>query len=180
MLELGTPAPSFTLQDVADNSTVSLTDFAGRPLLVIFLSRHCPYVKHLQDKLAEVANAWQAKGGGVVAISANDAEQYPEDAPAKLAEQKREVGFEFPYLFDETQEVAAAYTAACTPDFFLFDQEHKLAYRGRFDAARPRSDEPVTGEELSAALDAVLNRTPVSSDQKPSMGCSIKWKQATA
>lgn len=180
MLDLRTPAPAFTLQDVADNSTVSLADFAGRPLLAIFLSRHCPYVKHLQDKLAELANSWQAQGIGVVAISANDAEQYPEDAPEKLAEQKREVGFEFPYLFDETQAVAKAYTAACTPDFFLFDKDHKLVYRGRFDASRPRSDEPVTGQDLSAALDAVLSGAPVPADQKPSMGCSIKWKETAA
>lgn len=177
MLALGTSAPTFSLQDVADNATSSLADFTGQPLLVAFLSRHCPYVKHLQEQFAEAANSYQAKGVAVVAISANDARTYPEDAPAKLADQKREVGFDFPYLFDETQETARAHSAACTPDFFLFDRDHKLVYRGRFDGSRPRSDEPVTGHELSAALDAVLAGTPVPADQKPSMGCSIKWKE---
>lgn len=180
MLALGTQAPSFSLPNVVDGSTVSLADLNGKPLLVTFISRHCPYVKHLQDKLAEVGNAYQAKGMAVVAIGSNDPVSYPADAPERLAEQAKEVGFEFPYLFDETQEVARAYKAACTPDFFLFDADHQLVYRGQFDGSRPRSDEPVTGADLTAALDAVLAGEPVPVDQKPSMGCSIKWREPVA
>lgn len=178
MLALGTQAPSFELPTVVDGSTVSAKALEGRPLLVAFISRHCPYVKHLQQKLAEVGNEYQSKGVAVVAIGSNDPVTYPEDAPEKLAEQASELGFEFPYLFDETQEVARAYKAACTPDFFLFDADHKLVYRGQFDGSRPRSDEPVTGADLIAALDAVLAGEPVPADQKPSMGCSIKWREA--
>lgn len=180
MLALGTAAPQFSLRDVVGGGTVSLADFEGKPLLVVFLSRHCPYVKHIQAKLAEVANEYQRKGVGVVAIGANDAETYPDDAPDSLAEQAREVGFEFPYLFDETQGVAKAFSAACTPDFFLFDRDHQLAYRGQFDSSRPRNDEPVTGSDLTAALDAVLSGQPAPAVQRPSMGCSIKWKEALA
>lgn len=178
MLALGTQAPSFSLASVVDGNTVSLADLKGRPLLVTFISRHCPYVKHLQAKLAEVGNAYQANGVAIVAIASNDPVSYPADAPERLAEQADELGFEFPYLFDETQEVARAYKAACTPDFFLFDAGHQLVYRGQFDGSRPRSDAPVTGADLTAALDAVLAGKPVPADQKPSMGCSIKWRTA--
>lgn len=178
MLALGTSAPDFSLEDVVSGDTVSKADFAGKPLLVVFMSRHCPYVKLIERKLAEVGNDYRGRGVGVVAIGSNDPVTYPDDAPEQLAEQAREVGFEFPYLFDDTQEVARAYTAACTPDFFLFDGEHSLVYRGRFDGARPRSDTPVTGEDLIRALDAVLAGEPAPEEQLPSMGCSIKWKEA--
>ena len=178
MLELGTPAPDFSLSTVTDGKTVSREDFSGKPLLVVFMSRHCPYVKHVQAKFAETANEYARKGVGVVAISANDAVSYPEDAPARLAEQAVEVGFEFPYLYDESQDVAREYTAACTPDFFLFDSDHRLYYRGRFDGSRPRNDEPVTGADLKAALDAVLAGEDRPAEQRPSMGCSIKWRDA--
>lgn len=177
MLELGTKAPQFSLPSVTDDSTVSLGDFAGKPLLVVFMSRHCPYVKHIEAKFAEVANRFQAEGGGVVAISANDITSHPEDAPEKLKEQAEANGFEFPYLFDEGQGVARAYTAACTPDFFLFDGSHELVYRGRFDGSRPKNDEPVTGADLEAALRAVLDGKAMPEDQRPSMGCSIKWRE---
>ena len=176
MLELGTKAPQFSLPSVTDGSTVSLGDYTDRPLLVVFMSRHCPYVKHIEAKFAEVANRFQADGGAAVAISANDITSHPEDAPEKLKEQAQENGFEFPYLFDESQDVARAYTAACTPDFFLFDRNHELVYRGRFDGSRPKNDEPVTGTDLSAALTAVLAGEAVPAEQRPSMGCSIKWR----
>lgn len=180
MLELGVSAPEFALPDTVTGKTFRREDFAGKPLLVMFLCTHCPYVKHLEAKLAEVANAYRARGVGVVAIGANDAESYPDDAPEGLKAQAERLGFDFPYLYDETQEVAKAYAAACTPDFFLFDHEHKLVYRGRFDASRPRQDAPVTGEELRAALDAVLAGRPAPAEQYPSMGCNIKWKPQNA
>lgn len=176
MLELGTKAPRFSLESVVDGSTVSLADHAGKPLLVVFMSRHCPYVKHIEAKFAEVANAFVDGGGAVVAISANDVTSHPEDAPEKLKEQAEANGFRFPYLFDESQDVARAYTAACTPDFFLFDAGHELVYRGRFDGSRPKNDEPVTGADLEAALKAVLAGQAVPAEQRPSMGCSIKWR----
>ena len=176
MLELGTRAPDFTLADVVSGKTVRRDAFAGKPLLVMFLCTHCPYVKHVEAQLARLANAYQSEGVGVAAIAANDAARYPDDAPAGLKAQAERVGFAFPYLYDETQQVARAYTAACTPDFFLFDREHKLAYRGRFDASRPQQDTPVTGAELRAALDAVLAGRPYEGPQYPSMGCGIKWK----
>lgn len=178
MLELGTPAPDFSLQSVTDGNTFNRDDFSGKPLLVVFMSRHCPYVRHIQSKFAEVAADYVDKGVGVVAISANDAESYPEDAPGKLSEQAAQLGFAFPYLFDKSQQVAREYTAACTPDFFLFDADHKLYYRGRFDGSRPRNDEPVTGADLTSAVDAVLAGAGVPDVQRPSMGCSIKWRGA--
>lgn len=179
MLELGTKAPDFSLNRVTDDSVVSRADFADEPLLVVFMSRHCPYVKHIQARFAELADEYLERGVAVVAISANDVTSHPEDAPAKLKEQAEEVGFGFPYLFDASQETARAYSAACTPDFFLFDSDHRLAYRGRFDASRPRNDEPVTGVDLRAALDAVLKGESIpEAEQRPSMGCSIKWREA--
>ncbi|MGD0369599.1 MAG: thioredoxin family protein [Acidobacteriaceae bacterium] len=177
MLALGTPAPAFALNDVRTNvvhTTASLTGPKG--LLVMFICCHCPFVKHVEQQLAELAIDFRNSGVGFVAISSNDAENYPDDAPSSLAEQALKLGFIFPYLYDETQEVAHAYDAACTPDFFLFDSAGKLAYRGQLDSSRPGNDIPVTGRDLRAALKAVIAGEPVSADQYPSVGCNIKWK----
>lgn len=178
MLPLGTPAPAFTLPST-DGATVSLTDFDGAPaLLVMFLCAHCPYVKHVQQALTEFAFEYQQRGVAVAGICSNDARSQPDDAPAELARQKDQVGFTFPYLIDESQAVAKAYDAACTPDFFVFDGGHMLVYRGQMDDSRPRNGIPVTGRDLRSALDAVLAGQPVSMDQRPSVGCGIKWKPA--
>jgi peroxiredoxin len=177
MLPLGTKAPDFALADVASGRTVTLQDFGDQQaLLVMFICRHCPYVTHVRPAIAALAREHDGSGLGIVAISANDPIAYPGDAPEGLAAEVVEAGYTFPYLFDETQEVAKAYTAACTPDFFLFDRDRLLVYRGQFDSSRPRNGEPVTGEDLRAAIDAVLTRGPVSEDQRPSVGCSIKWR----
>lgn len=177
MLELGTEAPDFALPDVTTGKTVRLADFDDRKaLLVLFLCRHCPYVKHVQDGIAQLARDYEGSGLGILAISANDPLEYPEDAPEGLAQQAAEVGFSFPYLFDEPQEIAKAYTAACTPDPFLFDADRKLVYRGQLDGARPRNDVPVTAADVRAAIDAVLADRPAPTDQRPSVGCSIKWR----
>jgi peroxiredoxin len=177
MLALGTTAPDFALADVVSGRTVSLQDFDDQnALLVMFICRHCPYVAHVRPAIAALAREQIGSGLGIVAISANDPATYPEDAPEGLAAEVVEAGYTFPYLFDETQEVAKAYTAACTPDFFLFDRDRRLAYRGQFDSSRPRNGVPVTGEDLRAAIDAVLQERPVSADQRPSVGCSIKWR----
>ena len=175
MLALGTPAPAFSLPDVVSGRTVSLADFAGKPLLVVFLCPHCPYVKHIQKPLAAMLHQ-SATGLATVAISSNDVAQYPEDGPDGMRQQARENGFAFPYCYDESQEVARAYEAACTPDFFLFDAGHKLVYRGQFDGARPKNDVPVTGGDLRAAIEAVVQGKAVSENQRPSLGCNIKWK----
>ena len=176
MLPLGSAAPNFSLPNV-DGSTVSLSDFDGRPgLLVIFMCNHCPFVIHLRSDLASFADEYQERGLAVVGISSNDVENYPQDGPDKMKEEAEAAGYRFPYLFDESQDVAKAYHAACTPDFFLFDKDHKLVYRGQFDDSRPDSGIPVTGEDLRAACDAVLAGQPVPADQKPSIGCNIKWK----
>lgn len=178
MIELRTQAPEFSLPDVVTGRTVSLDDFAGRrALLVMFLSRHCPFVKHVQGEVARLGNDCATRGVGVVAIGSNDPKGYPEDAPASLAEMARELGFGFPFLYDETQEVAKRYSAACTPDFFLFDGERSLVYRGQLDDARPGNGRPVTGRDLRAAVDAVLAGRAVDPDQKPSVGCNIKWRR---
>ncbi len=176
MVELGTAAPDFSLPNV-DGSTVALSDFAERPaLLVAFWCNHCPYVKHVADAFVEFAREYQDRGLGIVAISANDVNDYPEDAPDKMKEEAESRGYTFPYLYDETQSVARAYHAACTPDFFLYDGERRLVYRGQFDGSRPSGGGPVTGADLRAAAEAVLSgRGPVP-DQSPSMGCNIKWK----
>ncbi|MGH8900685.1 MAG: thioredoxin family protein [Egibacteraceae bacterium] len=180
MLPLGTSAPDFALR-ATDGSTVALADFVGTPaLLMMFICNHCPYVKHVQDTLAELATEYEHRGVGVVGVCSNDAGAYPDDAPAELARQAERVGFTFPYLIDETQEVAKAYRAACTPDFFVFDADRKLAYRGQMDGSRPGNDQPVTGRDLRAALDAVLTGEPVPADQHPSLGCGIKWKPGNA
>lgn len=176
MLELGTPAPPFALPD-SDGNPVSIDDFADAPaLLVAFLCNHCPYVMHIKEGVARFARDYADRGLAMVAINANDVSRYPDDAPPRMAEDARRHGYVFPYLYDESQEVAKAYRAACTPEFYLFDADRRLAYRGRFDASRPGSEAPVTGADLRAAADAVLAGRPVPGDQTPSVGCSIKWK----
>ncbi|WP_448381285.1 thioredoxin family protein [Gloeomargarita sp.] len=179
MVALGTPAPDFHLPDVVTGNMISLDTFAGKTgLLVMFICRHCPYVKHIQHELAKLGRDYQDKDLGIVAISANDAEKYPEDSPESLKEMAKELGFTFPFCYDETQAVAKAYQAACTPDFYLFDRDRKLVYRGQFDDSRPKSDPPipVTGKDLRAAIDALLSGQPISPDQRASIGCNIKWK----
>jgi len=179
MLALGTPAPAFALPDVVTGDTVTLDTFADRAgLLAIFWCRHCPFVKHVQDELASIGRDYAGEGGqlGIVAISANDAMNYPDDAPKSLAEMAEELDLNFPSCYDETQDVAQAYTAACTPDFFLFDRDRKLAYRGQLDDSRPGNDEPVNGKDLRAAIESLLAGKSIDPDQKPSIGCNIKWK----
>ena len=178
MLALGTAAPEFQLPDVVTGKTVALTSFADRPtLLVMFLCRHCPYVQHVQAELARLARDYQARGVGLVGISANDAEHYPDDAPHRLAEWATAQGFTFPLLYDASQQTAQAYTAACTPDFFVFDKARRLVYRGQLDDSRPGNGKPLTGRDLRAALDAVLAGTLPAQEQRPSVGCNIKWKR---
>lgn len=177
MLELGTQAPDFDLPDVVSDKKVSLQDFeSSRALLVIFMCNHCPYVKQIKEGLVELANDYETDDLGVVAISPNDVEKYPDDSPEKMAEEAEQFGYPFPYLFDETQEVAKAYKAACTPDLFLFDDERKLVYRGQFDDSRPGNDKPVTGNDLREAIDLLLEKGEMLENQTPSMGCNIKWK----
>jgi peroxiredoxin len=177
MLALGTRAPAFSLNDVRDNSVYSTESLTGpKGLLIMFICCHCPFVKHVEQQLAQLAIDFRNCGVGFAAVSSNDAENYPDDAPASLAEQAFKLGFIFPYLYDETQEVAHAYDAACTPDFFLFDASGALVYRGQLDSSRPGNDIPVTGRDLRAALKAVIAGEPVDPDQHPSVGCNIKWK----
>lgn len=177
MMPLRTTAPSFNLPDVISGKNKSIKAVMGEEgLVVMFLCAHCPYVKHLEKGILFIANEYQQRGVGFVAISSNNVESFPTDAPEKLQEQANNRGFPFPYLYDESQEVAKAYQAACTPDFYLFDKELKCIYRGRFDAATPSNNEPVTGDELRNAIDSLLKGDDVSSDQKPSIGCNIKWK----
>ncbi|MGQ9503375.1 MAG: thioredoxin family protein [Thermogutta sp.] len=176
MLPLRSQAPDFALPDT-EGRIVRLSDFDGAPaLLVIFMCNHCPYVKHIADRLAQIAKQYQAKGVAIVGINSNDVENYPDDSPQKMREEVKRRGYTFPYLYDQTQEVAKAYRAACTPDFFLFDKDRRLVYRGQLDDSRPSNGLPVTGKDLCAAMDAVLAGQPVSADQKPSLGCNIKWK----
>lgn len=176
MLELGTTAPAFRLPDTKGR-LVSLDDFHdARALLVIFMCNHCPYVKHVREAIAALARDYQVKGLAVVGISSNDATKYPDDGPRQMAEEAAAAGYVFPYLYDESQAVAKAYRAACTPDFFLFDGERRLVYRGQFDDSRPGNNVEVTGRDLRTAIDAVLAHKPVNADQKPSLGCNIKWK----
>lgn len=177
MLPLGTNAPDFRLLDTVSGKTVALADFADASvLLVAFICNHCPFVKHLRAELAQLGCDFQARGAAVVAISANDGGTHPQDGPAKMTTEAYAAGYTFPYLYDETQSVAKAYRAACTPDFFLFDQSRRLVYRGQFDDSRPGSNLPVTGADVRAALDAVLAGKAVSPNQKSSIGCNIKWK----
>jgi peroxiredoxin len=176
MVELGKAAADFRLPDTAGNM-VTLASFADAPaLLVIFLCNHCPFVIHIRAGLAELANQYSERGLAIVGINANDADAYPADAPACMAEEKERAGYPFPYLFDETQEVAKAYRAACTPDFFLFDGDRHLVYRGQFDDSRPENGLPVTGADLRRAVDAILADRPLPTEQKPSIGCNIKWR----
>jgi peroxiredoxin len=180
MLALGTPAPDFDLPDPS-GKRYSLASFADAPALVVmFICNHCPYVIHIRDKLAELARTYQQRGVAFVGINANDVSHYPEDSPQKMAEAIDKVGYTFPYLYDESQEVAKAYRAACTPDFYVFGAGRKLVYCGQFDDSRPRSSAPVTGRDLAQALDAVLAGKPVNPDQRPSLGCNIKWKEKSA
>jgi peroxiredoxin len=181
MLALGTRAPDFRLSDT-DSRTVSRSDFAGQPLLVAFICNHCPFVKHIAAELARFGRDAEAKGVAVVAINSNDVAAHPDDAPPRMQEEKRTRGYTFPYLLDVTQEVAKAYRAACTPDFYLFDRDHKLVYRGRFDETRPQQSPPQTptGRDLRAAVEMLLAGKPVPADQKASIGCNIKWKPGNA
>ena len=177
MLALGTKAPDFELPDVVSGRTVSIRDFDRKQaLLVMFICRHCPYVRHVRSELARLGRDFADSDLAIVAICSNDPTEYPDDAPQSLAEEAREAGYAFPYLFDETQEVAKAYTAACTPDFFLFDADRALVYRGQLDDSRPRNGLPLTGKDLRAAIEAVLSGEPVSDYQRASIGCSIKWR----
>lgn len=180
MLPLGTRAPDFALPDenpLTDRGEVTLKDYGDRPaVLVAFVCNHCPYVKHIVDEFVDHAADYQDRGVGVVAISSNDPEDYPDDAPDEMARLAEEKGFGFPYCFDETQQVAQAYRAACTPDFFLVDDDLELFYRGQFDDSRPGNDQPVTGEDLDEAVDRALAGEEPPEEQTPSQGCSIKWK----
>ena len=177
MLELGTPAPDFHLPDVTSGQRISLAALAHqKALLVMFICGHCPFVRHVKEELARLGRDYADKSVGIVAISANDAATHPGDAPESLRKMAQELGFTFPLCYDESQETAKAYTAACTPDFFLFDANRKLVYRGQLDSSRPGNTVPVTGSDLRAAIEAVLAARPVNRDQKPSIGCHIKWK----
>ena len=177
MLALGTEAPDFSLMDVVSGRPVSLQTFAGKKaFLVMFICRHCPYVQHVKSELARLGKDYAGKDIGVVAVSSNDGDSYPEDMPESLKEMAEELGLSFPFCYDETQQVAKKYTAACTPDFFLFDENKKLVYRGQLDDSRPGNGIPLTGKDMRAAIDSPLKGKPVSIIQKPSIGCNIKWK----
>lgn len=177
MLPLGTTAPEFQLLDVVSDKTISLDTFVdSQALLIMFICQHCPFVKHVQSELAKIGQDYSQQPLGIVAISANDVANYPDDSPEKLKQMAEELKFNFPVCYDESQEVSKAYTAACTPDFFLFDSDNKLAYRGQLDDSRPSTNIPVTGKDLRAAIDAVLQNQKLDFEQKPSIGCNIKWK----
>lgn len=176
MLEIGTSAPDFNLPDPVSGKIVSLSDFEGRPLLVVFSCNHCPYVLHILESFTEYANDAQRQGISVVMINANDVDNYPDDSPEKMIELSKSYGFEFHYLYDQSQSVALAYQAACTPDFFLFNPHHELVYRGQYDASRPGNDEPICGTDLKAATQALLSGDALPVKQLPSMGCNIKWR----
>jgi len=181
MLPLGTAAPAFRLPDVVSNRVFALESFAGKQaLLVMFICRHCPYVQHVKEELVRLGKDYENSPLGIVAISPNPPEQYPDDAPEKLAEMARDSGFRFPLLFDESQDVASAYAAACTPDFYLFDESRQLVYRGQLDDSRPGNGKPVNGKDLRQAIQAVLGGKPVPQTQKPSLGCNIKWRAGKA
>lgn len=173
MLELGTSAPDFSLIDTVSGKRVTLADYRGQPLLIMFICNHCPFVLHVREKLAEIGRGKVA----VVAINSNDVATHPDDSPDKMKAEAKAAGYSFPYLFDASQEVAKSYQAACTPDFFLFDSDHRLAYRGQLDDSRPGNNVPVTGQDLQAALEAVAAGKMPSPDQRPSLGCNIKWKK---
>ena len=177
MLSLGTKTPEFNLPDVVSGKTVSLSDFSdNKALLVMFICRHCPYVVHVQEELARIGIDYKNKDIDIIAISSNDPDYDSDDSPERLKEMAEDLDFNFPYLFDETQEVAKVFTAACTPDFFLFDKNKRLVYRGQLDDSRPGSGQSVTGKDLREAIGATLTGKPVSEEQRPSSGCNIKWK----
>lgn len=179
MLPLGTPAPDFELLDTVSDGNVSLQEVQGsKGTVVMFICNHCPFVVHVNPEITRLAQEYQPMGFGFVAISSNDVENYPQDAPHLMKEKAMEVGYGFPYLYDETQAVAKAYDAACTPDFYLFDADLKLVYRGQLDNSRPGNGLPLTGEDLRKALDAVVKGSVIDPEQKPSLGCNIKWKEA--
>jgi len=181
MLPLGTPAPTFELRDVVSGQTYSLDSFAHKTaLLIMFICRHCPYVVHVEQELAKIGRDYRDTGLGIIAISSNDPVGYPDDAPPKLKDMAQRLGFTFPFCQDETQDVAKAYRAACTPDFYLFDRDRRLAYHGQLDDSRPSNGKPVTGRDLRAAIQALFAGTPVNGTQRPSIGCSIKWKPGKA
>lgn len=180
MLALGTQAPDFTLPDTVSGNDVSLSDFAGKPVLMMFICNHCPFVIHVREQIKAIGDEYQKKGVAVVAVSANDVSTHPDDSPDKMKAEAESNGYSFPYLYDESQETAKAYTAACTPDFFLFDADHKLVYRGQLDDSRPGSDVVVTGDDLRAAIDATLKGEGPVEKQMPSIGCNIKWKEGNA
>ncbi|MDX1672991.1 MAG: thioredoxin family protein [Balneolaceae bacterium] len=177
MLKLGTKAPDFSLTDVVSNEKISLSDFDDYPaLLVVFMCNHCPYVKNIRDAFVKFAKEYQDKGLGIVAISSNDVRNYPDDSPEKMKQEAEEYDYPFPYLYDESQEVAKAYRAACTPDFFLYNEDRELVYRGQFDDSRPGNDIPPTGKDLREAVDRLLEEGAIVEEQIPSIGCNIKWK----
>jgi peroxiredoxin len=176
MLEIGSQAQDFLLPEPATGNQIGLSDFSGKPLLIVFSCNHCPYVLHIIESFTEFAHAAQQRGMAVVMISSNDVAGYPADGPEKMAELSRSIGFDFPYLYDESQQVARAYRAACTPDFFLFDAAHQLVYRGQYDSSRPGTNLPVSGSDLKAAVAALLDDKPIAGEQIPSVGCNIKWR----
>lgn len=179
MIPLGTEAPDFSLPDTQTGKTLSLSELLSpKATLIMFICNHCPFVKHINEELVSLANHYQEKGVSVVAISSNDVENYPEDSPEKMTEYAKQLGYTFPYLFDENQSVAKAYQAACTPDFYIFDGERKLVYRGQLDDSRPGNDIAPNGKDIRTALDAMLAGEPVSAEQTPSLGCNIKWRNA--
>lgn len=178
MLELGTQAPEFVLEDVVSNKKIALETFSGKKgLLVMFICQHCPYVQHIQEELTRIGLDYENEDLGIVAISSNDADNYPDDSPESLKKMAEDLDFRFPFCYDETQEVAKSYTAACTPDFFLFDDNRQLVYRGQLDDSRPENNKAVSGKDLRAAIDVVISGEKVDSNQKPSIGCNIKWKK---
>ena len=177
MIDLGTKAPAFSLLEPSTGKIVSLSDFKSQPVLVAFICNHCPYVVHIRDAFSQFAKDFSDKGLAVIAINSNDVENYPDDSPEKMIESVKEHGFIFPYLYDESQSVAKSYQAACTPDFYLFDANHELYYRGQFDSSRPRNNEPVTGKDMIVAATALLNGEPAPTEQLASLGCNIKWRQ---
>jgi len=177
MVALGTNAPGFILPDTISGKDISLEDIKGEvATVVMFICNHCPFVKHVNEELVRLANAYKDKGIGFVAISSNDVINHPDDAPALMKQLARQLKYPFPYLYDESQEVAKAYDAACTPDFFIYDKDLRLVYRGQLDDSRPGNEIPVTGKDIRNALDRLINNEPVSQEQRPSIGCNIKWK----
>lgn len=176
MLELGTKAPNFSLIEPATGKQRSLADYSDKPILIAFICNHCPYVIHIADAFAEFAKSYQQQGLAVIAINSNDVENYADDSPEKMIETINKHGYDFPYLYDETQEIAKAYQAACTPDFFMFDADHSLYYRGQFDSSRPRNDDAITGKDMREAADFLLAGKAAPTEQLASLGCNIKWK----